>query len=71
MNATWEQRLIELETRVAFMDNTVQSLVASVTAQDRLSGELRREFERLRQELKGITLSFGHDVRDEPPPPHY
>ena len=30
----------------------------------------RARFQR-RQELGGITLALQHDVRDEPPPPHY
>jgi len=63
--------MTELEVRLAFLDNTVQSLDATVAAQDRLIMELRRECERLREELGGIKLGLPHDVHDEPPPPHY
>jgi len=66
-----EQRLTELEVRIAFIDSTVQALDASVAAQDRLLNQLRNEFVRLREELGGIKLSLHDDSRDEPPPPHY
>ncbi len=51
-----EQRLTELETRIAFLDSTVQSLDATVASQDRMLVDLRREFEQLRQDLRGINL---------------
>ena len=56
---------------MAFLDNTVQSLDATVAEQDRLLTQLRSEFARLREELGGIKLSLHDDARDEPPPPHY
>jgi len=71
MTIALEQRLTELEVRMAFHDHTVQSLDATVAEQDRLLVQLRGEFARLREELGGIKLSLHDDARDEPPPPHY
>ncbi len=68
---THEQRLTELEMRVAFLDSTVHSLDAIVAAQDRLLIEMKREFERLRGDLGGLKSALSEDARDEPPPPHY
>ncbi|MEP6940112.1 MAG: SlyX family protein [Rudaea sp.] len=68
--ATIEDRLNELEVRMSFLDGTVQSLDATVIAQDRLLADMLRRLERLRSELAGMQPA-GHDARDEPPPPHY
>ena len=69
--ASIEQRLTELEVRLSFLDSTVQSLDSTVAAQDRILVDLQREFQRLRDELGGITATLSQDARDEPPPPHY
>ena len=68
--AAIEDRLTELEVRLSFLDGTVQTLDATVAAQDRTIANMARELERLRSELAGMQVP-GHDVRDEPPPPHY
>jgi SlyX protein len=66
-----EQRTTELEVRLAFVENTVQTLDATVAAQDRLLLQLRRDLENLRLELRGIKDTLPGDAQDEPPPPHY
>ena len=71
MSGTLEQRLTELEVRIAFLDQTVQALDTTVAAQDRLLDDLKREFARKREELGNVQTSLRDDVRDEPPPPHY
>ena len=48
----------------------MQTLDTTVAAQDRAITSMARELERLRGELAGMQAP-GHDVRDEPPPPHY
>lgn len=62
--------MTEIEMRLAFMENTMQTLDLTVATQDRLIHELRREVERLREELGGIKLALPGDAHDEPPP-HY
>jgi len=49
----------------------VQTLDATVAAQDRVLADLRREFEQLRRALEGVRVSLDVDTHDEPPPPHY
>ena len=71
MSATAEQRLTELEVRCAFLEQTMQTLDAAVSAQDRALAELKRENERLRGELAQLRVGLPDDPRDEPPPPHY
>jgi SlyX protein len=69
--ATLEERLTELETRLAFVDDTVGSLSDLVAVHDRQMHELRSTLDRMRIELSALRGTLGHDARDEPPPPHY
>jgi SlyX protein len=71
MTTTLEQRLTELETRFAFLEQTAHALDSTVVAQDRLILQLKRDYERLHVELSQIRVGLADDVRDEPPPPHY
>jgi SlyX protein len=66
-----EERLTELEVRLAFVDDTMAVLNATVSAHDRALQEVRDAIERLRLELTGVRTALAQDVRDEPPPPHY
>lgn len=64
-------RLTELEIRVAFQDDLLGALNGQVAT---LSSDMRfaqREIARLREALDGLRTSLAHDVADEPPPPHY
>lgn len=71
MSGPLEDRLTELEVRLAFVDDTMHSLNRIVAAHDRRLDELRTAMERLRGELVAVRGSLDHDARDEPPPPHY
>jgi SlyX protein len=68
---TLEERLTELEVRLAFLDDTVASLSGSVAAHDRLLQQFQREFAHMRAELGTVRTALSHDIVDEPPPPHY
>ncbi len=71
MSAPLEDRLTELEVRLAFADDTMATLNATVSAHDRVLQEVRLAIERLRAELSSVRTALAQDVRDEPPPPHY
>jgi len=71
MSAPLEERLTELEVRLAFVDDTMAALNATVSAHDRVLQEVRDAIERLRLELTGVRTALAQDARDEPPPPHY
>lgn len=71
MPISLEERLAELETRIAFMDDTMGSLSEAVAVHDRLLHDLRNAMDRLHDELVNVRGALDHDVHDEPPPPHY
>lgn len=71
MTVSLEERLTELEVRFAFVEDAVVALNAAVADHDRLLERLRGEFGRLRDELGVVRTALSHDMRDEPPPPHY
>ncbi len=71
MSISLEDRLTELETRIAFVDDTMGSLNDAVAVHDRLLHDLRNSMDRLRDELVNVRGALAHDVQDEPPPPHY
>ena len=66
-----EQRLVELETRLAFQEHAMGEL-SDALAETRLEGV--RLAELLRQALEDLKLARGElmaDPASEPPPPHY
>lgn len=71
MDATFEARVVELETRLAFQEQAVAELSdALAEARIELSRNdalLRRALDELRASRPGVT----GDPADEPPPPHY
>jgi SlyX protein len=69
--ATQEERLTELEVRLAFIDDAVQALVAADAEQSMRIATLERMVRDLRSELASVRTGSGHDPHSEPPPPHY
>jgi SlyX protein len=66
-----EQRLMELEVRLAFVDDAVQALVAADAEQSLRIAALERIVRDLRNELETVRLGQAPDPHSEPPPPHY
>jgi SlyX protein len=69
--STTEQRLTELEVRLAFIDDAVQALVAADAEQSLRIATLERLVRDLRSELETVRLGQAPDPHSEPPPPHY
>ena len=65
------ERLVELETRVAFQDHLLSELNDVVTAQARDLHEVRLELARAVADLKTLRGLLYADPGSEPPPPHY
>lgn len=65
------ERLAELETRFAFQDDVVATLNPQVATQERKLVDLVDELRQLRREVTYLRAALGHDMADEPPPPHY
>ena len=66
-----EERLTEVEVRLAFIDDGVAALNAAVAMHVQTMLALRLELDRLRSDLVGLRSTLGNDVGNEPPPPHY
>lgn len=66
-----ENRLIELETRLAFQDHTLQELNAVVVRQQREIDALTRELEMLKAQFKALAPDLVGSRAEEAPPPHY
>jgi SlyX protein len=66
-----EQRLIDLESRVAFQDDALEQLNRVVHEQQLQIDHLRAELDTVKQQLRAVapTLVAGRD--EETPPPHY
>lgn len=71
MNANAETRLVELETRLAFQEHTLQSLNDVVTRQQQQIETLVREVNALKDRLRAAAPSSVGPLEDEKPPPHY
>lgn len=70
-NETLNERIDNLEMRIAYQDEVIETLNKVVTEQwsklDQAYGRIKRLEERLRE----IQVSSVRDVADETPPPHY
>ncbi|MBT3147042.1 SlyX family protein [Neptunomonas phycophila] len=65
-----EQRISDLEMRVAFQEDTLDKLSDVIAEQDRIIIDLRRAITLLNDQLKKVDTR--QDLpSDEPPPPHY
>ena len=66
-----DERIIELETRVAFQEESIHSLSQAFSHQQQIINELRLEIDELRQRLKAVTTSVFDEETIDLPPPHY
>jgi SlyX protein len=66
-----EERIVELETRLAFQEDTIQHLNQTVSDQQRQIDALKETVETLKQRLRSISPSPVGSEGPEPPPPHY
>lgn len=71
MSGSPEQRLDEVETRLAFLDDALAGLSAAEAERSQRMLRIERTLAELRMELAALRTGLGDDVRDEPPPPHY
>lgn len=65
------ERVVELEMRLAFQEQTLSELNAVVTDQARRLNELESRLQRTVQDLGTVRGLLYSDPSTEQPPPHY
>ncbi|MCO7513606.1 SlyX family protein [Pseudomonas guariconensis] len=65
-----ESRIIELESRQAFQDDTIQALNDVLVEQGRVIERLQLQMTELIERYEEMVGQVGEDG-EEPPPPHY
>ncbi len=71
MNENLPARVEELEIRIAFQDDLIQTLNRDVATLSLEVERLRAELARMRESVDAVRVAVSHDVTEEPPPPHY
>lgn len=67
---TMEARIVELETRLAFQDDTIQALNDALVEQQKLLDRLQLHMAALSRRQEEIGAQFETSAQ-ESPPPHY
>lgn len=66
-----EDRIADLEIRLVFQDDTIQSLSETVAAQQMEMEKLRRAVEVLARRQADLASALPGGEADDQPPPHY
>ena len=70
MDTVTDERLLELETRVAFQEDTIQKLDDALASQQQQIMDLERQVQLLGLQIKEIEV-VPATTGPEAPPPHY
>ena len=70
MDTVTDERLLELETRVAFQEDTIQKLDDALASQQQQIMDLERQVQLLGLQIKEIE-AVPPTTGPEAPPPHY
>jgi len=66
-----EERIVELECRIALQDDAIDALDARVREQQQSIDRLLAEVKTLREALRALRPSMIATAEEETPPPHY
>lgn len=66
-----EEKIVDLETRIAFLEDAQQQLSDVIARQEQEIGRLMLRLADLETQVRQAVPSLLGDARDEPPPPHY
>ena len=66
-----ERRVIELESRLAFQDDTIEQLSRELAEQQKLQDKLRHQLDAVIKRLRETAPSQIASQAEETPPPHY
>lgn len=64
-------RIADLESRLAFQDDTIDQLNQVVAGQDKRIERLETLLRRTREQVEMLVPLMGAPGGEEPPPPHY
>jgi len=65
------ERLVDLETRIAFIERTLVEMSDALADTRRDSGRDRLRLDRVLHDLGELRGMIPGQEQDEPPPPHY
>jgi SlyX protein len=66
-----ENKIIELQSKLAFQDETINELNDVVTDQQQQLDQLREEIRLINLRITDVAESSNVSDEKEPPPPHY
>jgi len=66
-----ENKIIELQSKLAFQDETINELNAVITDQQQQLDQLREEIRLLGLRIASVAESSSVSDEKEAPPPHY
>ena len=66
-----ENKIINLESKLAFQDESISELNDVITDQQKQLDQLREEIRILNLRMASVAQSSGASDEKEPPPPHY
>ena len=66
-----ENRIIDLESKLAFQDETINDLNEVITDQQQQLDQLREELRLLNLRIASVAENSAVSDEKEPPPPHY
>ena len=66
-----EDRIISIETKIAFLEDLVQSLNDTVVSQQQAIFALEEQYKNLVQRLASISQASGEETNLDERPPHY
>lgn len=66
-----DARMIELETRLAFQEDSIQALSDELARQQKETDLLRRQLTALLRRQEELQGQLPGELQDESPPPHY
>ena len=66
-----EERVTELESRVAFQDDTIQKLNDVIIEQQHQIDQLSAQMAAVKEQIQALVPELIADQSQETPPPHY
>lgn len=64
-------RITELEVKVAYQEDTIEQLNYALSTQQKVMSDLEYKLQLISDKLKAMPVSDIASSQHEPPPPHY